>query len=269
MIGASAIPAEARSHIQARLRQLAAEEGVRILFAIESGSRAWGFPSADSDFDVRFVYVRTRPDYLSVRQIRDVIEAPTVDDPLLGVPLDLNGWDIRKALRLGLTSNPVLHEWLTSPIGYMRDDEVAPLIRALATDAAERSVFRYHYDRLCRSAWNQMQQPEGATVKRYCYALRPALMLAWLNSQKGLPPMDVYHLCAGLALHDELIRAIGSLIRAKASARERDPVSQANILDTFILSQLRVVAERPAKVDASLHSLAPRADEVFLQTLGA
>ena len=85
-----------------RLEEIERSESVRILLAVESGSRAWGFPSPDSDYDVRFLYARPRDWYLSIDARRDVIECPIED------VLDINGWDIRKALHLLLKANPVL-----------------------------------------------------------------------------------------------------------------------------------------------------------------
>ncbi|MBK6425906.1 MAG: nucleotidyltransferase domain-containing protein [Blastocatellia bacterium] len=104
------------------LRRLAAIEkpgDVRVLYAVESGSRAWGFPSRDSDYDVRFIFIRPPEWYLSIdlESRRDVIEQPIVDD------IDLGGWDIRKAFRLFAKSNPPLLEWLSSPIRYTVDSE--------------------------------------------------------------------------------------------------------------------------------------------------
>ena len=99
-----------RQEIEARLAAIEAAEGVRYLLAVESGSRAWGFPSPDSDYDIRFVYVRKRDWYLRLEPGRDVIEAPIEDE------IDLNGWDIRKTLGLMLKSNAVVSEWLSSPI---------------------------------------------------------------------------------------------------------------------------------------------------------
>lgn len=104
------IPLGVRAEIEGRLARVAREEGVRLLMAIESGSRAWGFPSPDSDYDVRFLYIRPRRDYLALRAVRDVIERPIVDE------IDLNGWDLRKALTLLLKHNAVLSEWIESPI---------------------------------------------------------------------------------------------------------------------------------------------------------
>lgn len=80
--------------IQARLDEVERDHGVRVLWAVESGSRAWGFPSPDSDYDCRFFYVRRHDDYLSPWRPRDVIETP-LDDVL-----DVNGWDLIKAIRL-------------------------------------------------------------------------------------------------------------------------------------------------------------------------
>lgn len=116
MIITPLISHEAKLHIQNKLQQVAKEQDVQILLAVESGSRAWGFPSKDSDYDVRFIYARKKNTYLSVKNYRDVIEVPVLYDDVLGVPFDLNGWDIRKALQLALKSNPVLIEWLVSPV---------------------------------------------------------------------------------------------------------------------------------------------------------
>jgi len=112
------IPVAQWTHIMSELRSIETREDVRILFAIESGSRAWGFASPDSDFDVRFVYVRRQDWYLSLTPGRDVIELPLVGDD------DINGWDIRKALNLALKPNPVLLEWLSSPVQYIWDADI-------------------------------------------------------------------------------------------------------------------------------------------------
>ena len=104
-----------RQEILQRLKQTEQDKNVRIVMAIESGSRAWGFESPDSDYDVRFIYVHEKDWYLSIdsSEERDVIEYPITDD------IDLNGWDIRKALKLFSKSNPSFIEWIHSPITYI------------------------------------------------------------------------------------------------------------------------------------------------------
>ena len=270
MITASSVPAEAPAYIARRLAELAAGQGVRLLFAIESGSRAWGFPSADSDYDVRFVYARTGSDYLSVREFRDVIETPLVDDAVLGVPFDLNGWDVQKALRLALLSNPILHEWLASPVCYAAEAPAVVALRAFVAKAADRGVYRYHYDRLCRSAWTQLKADPGrATVKRYCYALRPAMMLKWLAAHDDLPPMDVYGLSHGLNLDEEVIAAMAGLFAHKRSGGEKDAVAGVAVLDALIEAALREEAPRPDRIDIATHPLLEAADALFLTLSGS
>lgn len=264
-ISPSSIPPGAGAYITERLADLAAREDVRLLIAIESGSRAWGFPSADSDYDVRFVYVRPRDSYLSVRDLRDVIETPLVEDPALGVPFDLNGWDIRKALRLALGSNPVLHEWLVSPIRYA-GSEIADL-QAFVQATADPAVYHYHYDRQCRAAFNDITTDQAhATIKRYCYALRPALMRLWLKCRSDLPPMDVHGLCSGLDLTPEAIGEMASLFARKRDGGEGDAVPPLPALDILIREALTDKPPRPSKRDINPQRLR-EADALFADFL--
>ena len=95
------------------------------MWACESGSRAWGFPSVNSDYDVRFVYLRRTEDYLRASPLRDVIEIPISDE------LDISGWDLPKALGLFRKSNPPLLEWLQSPIVYQQEKVFIDAISAM------------------------------------------------------------------------------------------------------------------------------------------
>ena len=133
------ISSEMRQAIDAALEAIEAEDNIRILFAIESGSRAWGFPSPDSDYDVRFVYARPLNWYLSLDPGRDVIERPINDD------LDIGGWDLQKSLKLLLKPNPVLLEWLTSPIRYRWNESECNRLIDLSDEAFHSSPSLYHY----------------------------------------------------------------------------------------------------------------------------
>lgn len=130
--------------IRAALSQLEVKESVKILFAVESGSRAWGFPSKDSDYDVRFVYVRKPWDYINVYQRRDVIERPITD------VLDISGWDLSKAFGLLRKSNPALMEWLQSPIVYQEAQPHADAFRQLAEGAFLPLASCHHYRSMAR-----------------------------------------------------------------------------------------------------------------------
>jgi len=172
MIPHPEIPPAQWSHIISELQKIEERENVRVLFAVESGSRAWGFASPDSDFDVRFVYVRTQDWYLSLKPGRDVIELPLIGDD------DINGWDIRKALSLALKPNPVLLEWLSSPIQYIWNGDVCQELQSFTRKIAHGTACRHHYVRLAK-----LQRGDGSTIKlkKYFYALRAAMALRWIS----------------------------------------------------------------------------------------
>lgn len=149
---------------EAALAAVEQEDDVRILLAVESGSRAWGFPSRDSDYDVRFIFVRPLADYLGISPPRDVIERP------IDAELDLGGWDLRKALGLMVRSNAVVLEWLASPIVYRSDPAVVAALNNLVHIAAHLPTLAYHYDRLARGAWSAGE----ADIPPEALLLRPA-----------------------------------------------------------------------------------------------
>jgi uncharacterized protein len=203
--------------IDRRLDDVAANENVKVLWAIESGSRAWGFPSPDSDYDCRFVYIRSRESYLSLFQPRDVIETPLT--PIL----DVNGWDLQKALKLMLKGNAVIIEWLTSGNVYRGD----PVFRQDFLDLAEAVVNRgriaNHYLHLAYSMRGRVfGEGNESKLKKLFYVLRPAMALRWLRQRPGqtVAPMNFQELCAGADLPPELASFIGDLIRRKALTRE-------------------------------------------------
>lgn len=147
--------------IRSRLDAIQASENVCIVYACESGSRAWGFPSADSDYDVRFLYVRPAEWYLSIDEKRDVIERPFEGG------LDINGWDLKKALRLFRKSNPPLLEWLGSPIVYLEKYPVAARMRELARVSYSPSACQYHYLHMARGNFREYLRGEIVWVKKY------------------------------------------------------------------------------------------------------
>jgi predicted nucleotidyltransferase len=218
------VPDEVRAHIEARLAAVAAEEDARVLYAAESGSRAWGFHSPDSDFDVRFLYVHPRDWYVSLAEARDVIERP-LDDRLV----DLAGWDIRKALRLLLKSNPALYEWLVSPIVYV-DSPLRAELKALFEAAAQPRAMAHHYWSIARGQLRaHIEGRAEVRLKKYLYVVRPLLSLAWVVRQQAPPPMAIDDLLSGAELPPAARAAIAALIKDKRAAAElgaRPPVAE-------------------------------------------
>jgi predicted nucleotidyltransferase len=147
--------------ILTELERIEHEENVRILYACESGSRAWGFPSKDSDYDVRFLYARPVDWYLSILEKRDVIERP------ISGMLDINGWDLRKALNLFRKSNPPLLEWLQSPIVYRENRAIAEQIRRISPFTFSQKSCMYHYLHMAKRNYREYLQGERAKIKKY------------------------------------------------------------------------------------------------------
>lgn len=251
-----------RQRIGPILDEIERRDGVRILIAVESGSRAWRFASRDSDYDVRFIYVRPAEDYLSVETRRDVIELP-VDGTL-----DANGWDLRKALGLIAKSNAVVTEWLTSPVTYRRDDDAAALLLGLARTCAHLPALAYHYDRSARRAWAPGDDP--VRLKSYFYALRPALALDWIRRKAEPPPMDLPSLMSGAPLPDDLRQAVGMLLLRKQAAIEADTTERVSSLEAYLAAALSEMAPRPGIWDhAPSIRAANEAFRALLQTAPA
>lgn len=251
-----------RAAIQQQLTAVEADEGVKILFACESGSRAWGFPSADSDFDVRFIYARPVDGYLTVRAPRDVIERPLTDE------IDLAGWDLRKALSLFRKSNPPLLEWLGSPIVYR---EVGPLpakLRRLAETHLSKPALAYHY--LHMAERNHADFLGGSEVphKKYFYVLRPVLAIVWLEAGKGRVPTEFGALVDGLPLDPSLKRDIAELLERKRAGAELGRGPRIASIGDFLDKQMARLQQTQFAPD---HETIPWAvlDELFRETVKA
>jgi hypothetical protein len=203
--------------IDAKLREVETNHGVRILLAIESGSRGWGFASPDSDYDCRFIYVRPRDDYLSLFPKRDVIEYPP--DGIY----DVNGWDLQKALKLLLKGNAVVIEWLTSPYAYAGDPAFRDELLALAREVVQPAAIANRYLHLGERQYRRsLEGRESVSLKKVFYVLRPAIALRWMRHHPGeaVVPMAFGTLVDESDLPAEVRPVIGDLLARKDETRE-------------------------------------------------
>jgi predicted nucleotidyltransferase len=221
-----------RDIILARLAELEASEAMRIVYACESGSRAWGFASADSDYDVRFLYVRPAEWYLSILERRDVIELP-IDDAL-----DITGWDLRKALQLFRKSNTPLMEWLGSPVVYLERGGVAEQLRGMREAYYSPLACAHHYLNMARGAAEECVRGERVRLKKCFYALRPLLAIQWIERGWGVAPTEFGALVDGLALGPELRAGIARLLEIKRAAGEVDSGPRIAAVSDFIAAEL-------------------------------
>ena len=189
--------------IQQKLAEIEEKEDVKILHCVESGSRAWGFASPDSDYDVRFIYVRKRDFYLKLERTRDVIEWQ------LDETLDINSWDLQKALQLLYKSNPTIFEWNSSPIVYKTSDEWTYIKEFINEYFLAKSGI-YHYISTAKTNYREYLKGEMVRLKKYFYVLRPILACKWIID-KNTPPL----LFSGLMeseLEAEMIPVVNDLL---------------------------------------------------------
>lgn len=220
--------------IQNRLTAAEIEHDVKVLYACESGSRAWGFASPDSDYDVRFIYVHNPDWYLSfdVERRRDVIEYPIVDD------IDIGGWDIRKALYLFTRTNGALLEWLTSPIVYRDIGNCAQRLRKFAPTAHNDLALRYHYSHMARGNAGDHLLKGRVKLKKYFYILRPLLAIRYIEQGLGLPPVRFQQLVEAVAPL-EIKNTIEDLIEIKKVTPELGVGDAIPELNDFIFAELQ------------------------------
>lgn len=215
-----------------RLNEIETTENVVIFYACESGSRAWGFPSADSDYDVRFLYLRPQDWYLSIQEKRDVIERELENN------LDVNGWDLKKALNLLLKSNPPLLEWLGSPIVYQEKSNIAEKMRELAKLYYSPTACMYHYLHMARGNFREYLKGDQVWHKKYFYVLRPILAMQWIEKGHGIAPTAFGDLVSRMVTDPVLSLEINKLIEEKKKGAELDKGPRIAAISDFIEGEL-------------------------------
>lgn len=223
-----------QEEVRDRLRRAENEHDVKVLLAIESGSRAWGFSSPNSDYDARFIYVNRPEWYLSVglEEQRDVIEYPIIDD------MDINGWDLRKALRLFRKSNPGFVEWIQSTIIYeqagcfhQRANELLPQVYSVESGI-------YHYRSMAKTNFRGYLQAAHVPLKKYFYVLRPLLSVRWLEEFGTPAPIEFDRLRSVIEHELGLQQAIDELLAIKRASPEMGLSPRITPIQNFIEREL-------------------------------
>lgn len=245
--------------IRKKLKEIEKKENVRIIMAVESGSRAWGFASPDSDYDVRFVYVRQLEDYLRLEKTKDTIEWQ-LDDVL-----DISGWDLKKALQLMHDSNPSIFEWCASPVVYQSSDAFEELKR-IRGDYYSRKKSLYHYWHMANGNYQTYLQGEKVRIKKYFYVIRPLLAAMWVVDKKTQPPMLFLELLDA-ELPVGLRNIVDELLEKKQKMPEMGMASKIKELDNFIDRQL-IEVKKAADTEETIKRDWKMLDEFFDRVVG-
>jgi predicted nucleotidyltransferase len=243
------VPDAVRSRVALELDRIEAEQDVKILFACESGSRAWGFESSDSDYDVRFFYVRRLAWHLSLElsrdERRDVIERPIVD------AYDVNGWELTKALVALRKGSASVSEWLRSPIVYRADPDFAARMHGLVDAFHQPDRAYHHYLHMARNNFREYLQGEEVRLKKYLYVLRPLMACKWIESGLGPAPVEFDRLVAATIVKPALRTEIDALLAFKRSDKRIEMGPRMPEIHAFLLTELqRLVMTAPAMREA-------------------
>ncbi len=245
-------------YILQQLAQIEKDHNVRILFAAETGSRAWGFASPDSDWDVRFIYVHPLEWYLQVVPERDVIEIMTDDG------FDAVGWDIRKALELYRKPNLTFLEWINSPIIYKDNETLRNTLLALLPQYFNVKGAVNHYYHIAVNHQNHYLQKRGVELKRFLYYLRGLLACLWIIQKETIPPVPFRELLAETIIDKIMLQEVDQILQLKSQSKEHDKeiisdvlVAYGNQLEMQIADYIESLVEhhRTKHTDEELNTL--------------
>jgi uncharacterized protein len=219
------------------LQGIEVENSVSIYFACESGSRAWGFPSKDSDYDVRFLYYRPTNWYLGLEPKRDVIEEPIND------LLDISGWDLDKTLKLYRKSNPNILEWVQSKIIYKKEP-IFDEILSIKEQCFNPHASVQHYLNMASDNRKKWLLQERVKIKKYLYTIRPLLCAEWVIKNNSQPPMLYFELLESLHPNSSLSEQVYNLVEQKVDLNESDEVTKNAIIEQWVENSLSIINEK-------------------------
>ncbi|MFC1696760.1 DNA polymerase beta superfamily protein [Nanoarchaeota archaeon] len=228
-----------KDKIKELCKKIEKENNVKILFAIENGSRAWRMESEDSDYDVRFVFVRPLKEYLKIGTPRDVITCAFDKD---GVPckvegsfIDLSGFDVFKFVRLLSKSNPTCIEWLISDIVYHGSQN--KVFKKFALEKFNPMALYYHYKSSCKNNYMKYLSSRNlVTHKKYLYAFRGLINAKWVVNKNTVPPIVFLEAVEGLGdkIPVKIVSKLKEIIKLKSSGKEKDNVPNIVFMDDYI-----------------------------------
>jgi len=224
--------------IQKYLEELESERNIKILLACETGSRAWGFPSPDSDYDIRLVYIHSKDWYISVNQEKDTIELMLENNDI-----DISGWELRKSLQLLSKSNPPLLERIQSPILYSVDAEFKKDIFDLSTRCYSKIATIHHYLSMAKKMVESVDQKTTFNLKKFFYALRTSTLCRWIIERDEIPPIEFPLAYNNLNLDSKIVERIDQLIEIKSDKSEQYLHKDEPLLINFIMKSIAYAEE--------------------------
>jgi uncharacterized protein len=256
-----------KAHVLNILMEIEKKYMVKILFACEAGSRAWGFPSGDSDYDVRFIYVPSMDWYLSIDTKRDVIEIPKHEKVNIPVDsrIDMSGWELTKTLRLLRKSNPPLLEWLNSSIVYVQEDIFIDKLKALADETFSPIPCMHHYLKMAKSNFRKMKEtlPTG---KGYVTVIRPLLASKWIEKNNRMAPIELQKLLEETVENEDIRIELEFILQKKVSGEDLK-YADLSLLNDYIENELKLIEVNTTTLHQQKTNPTTQLDQFFKETL--
>lgn len=256
MFGSKNMTAE----ITKELSRLEQQHDIKILYAVESGSRAWGFASTDSDWDVRYIYIHRLDWYLRIDDKKDNQEEILPND------IDLAGWELKKALKLFRKSNPPLLEWLRSPIVYLQQFSTADSLRKLTQKYFDPKSCMHHYLHMAEGNFKEYLQKENVRVKKYFYVLRPILACDWIRQTNTMAPTE-FDKMLKLVTDPVVMVEIQNLLTRKKAGEELNEEPMIQTLNNFLEQKIIFYKDFVKSMGKSKQPDTMLLDELFKSTI--
>ncbi|MCK6610744.1 MAG: nucleotidyltransferase domain-containing protein [Bacteroidia bacterium] len=250
-----------KDEIKKELLRLELQHDIKILYAVESGSRAWGFASIDSDWDVRYIYIHRLDWYLKIDDKKDNQEEILPND------IDLAGWELKKALRLFRKSNPPMLEWLRSPIVYLQQFSTADKLRDLTKEYFNPKSCLHHYLHMAERNYKEYLQKDNVRVKKYFYVVRPILACDWIMQTNTMAPIEFGKLLDSQVKDQSVMAEIQNLLTRKMAGVELKEEPKIQILNNFIEQKIQFYNDYVKSLGESKQPDTARLDELFKQTI--
>ncbi|QCR34258.1 nucleotidyltransferase domain-containing protein [Lysinibacillus sp. SGAir0095] len=248
-----------------KLKEIEKQYHVRVLLAVESGSRAWGFASGASDYDVRFIYVHPPEWYLSIDpqgtgSKKDVIDYSNHKN------LDISGWELTKSLRLFRKSNPTIFEWLRSDLIYLQNELFVEKIHVLESAVLNKVPILHHYFNLAMGNYKKYFQGKDVKIKIYLYILKSLLSCQWIDRYNSFPPNRIQDLI--MVMNDEKVKQeVEQLVKQKHLGEEKVSPLNYPVTKEFIEAEIRTIQQRLSSQKGEQKHITNQLDELFRDTL--